>query len=117
MDLKTLIAKANATYDLGLNGDRSDELHNRLKIAGYGTEVTAEKVSRTIDTILSMSDQLQAGRNTPRSVYASLKQEAVADSGDQCPRCKAGMKAVKLVGSRDAKYCLSCNITLPVKVE
>jgi len=117
MDLKNLIAKANVTYNLGLDADGSAELHSRLRVAGYRSEVVAEKIGHTIDTILSMSDQLRVGRDTPRSVYASLKQEVVADSGDQCPRCKGNMRDVKLVGARDAKYCLSCSITLPIKVE
>jgi len=117
MNLKALIANANKTYGLGLDGSRTDELFNRLKFAGHATEITAgTETTRAIDSILSLSDQIHGDDVSPRAVYASLKQEVVA-SPDQCPRCKADMRDVKLVGARKALYCQACNITLPTKVE
>jgi formamidopyrimidine-DNA glycosylase len=116
MDLKSLIVRANTTYGLGLDASRVDELQRRLRLAGLGIEIQASQTGEALDTILSLSDHLEPD-SSPRSVYASLKQEAVADLDGACPRCRGAMKSVKLVGSREAQYCQACNITLPIKVE
>jgi len=118
MDLKMLIQKANTTYGLGFSPSEAVELHHRLRMAGFNSEVASASTSKAIDAILTMSDQIKkpVPRQAPRVVYASLKREVeAAHDSSECPRCKAGMKAVQLVGSREAAYCQACGIVLPVK--
>jgi len=121
MKLKPLIKQANTTYRLGLDEGSANDLYHRLISAGYKNEVQANQTSSVLDTILVMSDQLKKQSPTARSVkgvYASLKRETIASSGDgNCPRCEAQLQEVKLVGDRTALYCGACAITLPVRVE
>jgi hypothetical protein len=115
LSTKSLIAKANETYSLGLDEGATDELFNRMRRAGFGTEIISSKASEAIDTILVMQKQIATG--APQAIYADLKVEADLPSDDHCPRCKGGIRRVLLVGKRQANYCQACGITLPVKVE
>ena len=119
MKLKALIHQANSTYDLNLNDRSTAELFNRMRMAGYGTAVTAVKAAEAIDTILALSDQLpRKAVKKPHSIYANLKREvAAAPDETACDRCQEPTQEVELVGGRKATYCKPCTITLPVKVQ
>ncbi len=122
MKLQQLIVTANKTYALGLDVDQLTVLYNRMRTSGYTTEVPKGKTSVVIDAILSMSDQIgsrpaTATASVASEVYASMKVEAGGNFiEDSCPRCRAKIQSVKLVGGRGASYCQACHITLPLKV-
>jgi uncharacterized protein with PIN domain len=120
MDLKNLVKTASATYDLAFDAKDTVEMCRRLRLAGFGSVVSAGATGKALDTILTISDQIKRrpSRQTPRFVYASLKREVEADAdASVCPRCRTKMVDVMLVASRKAAYCASCSIALPVKTQ
>lgn len=121
MKLQSLIVQANTVYSLSLDQDGINSVLSQMRMKGHAM-VTEKPIGPTVDAILAVADKVKAPeRKTRRShteIYASLKAEAQSPvDSDSCPRCKAGIRTVKLVGGRSASYCQACNITLPMKVE
>lgn len=110
ISLHELVANTNKTYNLGLDLNRTV---NRLRAAGFSSEVAGGAVSRVIDFLTNTKN------TTPSlgSAYAAIKKDVTAASEETCPIDHSRMDKIQLVNSREAYYCKSCNVTLPVKVQ
>lgn len=113
MKLSTFIRQVNATYDLGLDSTGVIEVHKRMRASSFTGPVT--DASKTLDAVLQTSDVVQRKRNRANTVYASMKAETVV-ANKACGRCQSPYRTIQLTGDRSARYCTSCNITLPMKV-
>lgn len=114
MKLSRLIEQADDIYELKLGRSAKQELQRRLVSAGFRQTVT--DASKAIDAILQTSDHLSGRRQmaTAALAYSDMKRESVA-THDGCPRCHQRMQRIELVDARQADYCQSCAIALPVK--
>lgn len=114
MKLSQLIQQADTIYDLALGETDKRELQRRLASAGYESEFDSARTPDVIDAVLQTADSLRSRRNLAVASYSGLKVEA-APQQDGCPRCHQQMKRVELVNDRNADYCQSCAITLPIR--
>jgi len=114
MKLSQLIQQADTVYDLELREDEKRDLQRRLVSAGYDADLSSSDTSKVLDAVLQTTDSLRSRRNVAVASYSGMKVEAAPEQ-DGCPRCHQGMKRVGLVNDRQADYCQTCAITLPVR--
>jgi hypothetical protein len=112
--LTSLIKRANTTYALHLDDAEEQKIYWTLR-QRYGQRLKTVAASTLIDSVLAVSDELRAKSSQPHNVYAGMKVEADGFDVNECPRCRSRTNEVLLVADRHARYCLACNITLPVK--
>jgi len=124
MKLAELVQQANKTYQLGLSPDQMVAVRQRLKMAGHTASLESTVIGSVLDEVLAIADDVKSNKvnatlqgRVLRS-YRDLKKETTAAvPANKCPRCGDGLKPVKLVSEREAKYCGACHITLPLRVE
>ena len=124
MKLAELVQQANKTYRLGLDKDQMVTVQQRLRMAGHSASLETAVISSVLDDALSIADDVKKSPNGALQGrvlqgYRSLKKEATASASpeNKCPRCGDGLKPVKLVSEREARYCKACHITLPLRAE
>jgi len=113
MDLKKWIADHFEQQHIDVSQAMLRQLTADMTLAGFATIESAQATlaRKTLDKL--------ANKPTAKNVQASaVRTAAVVGADDNCPRCGAPMRDVK-VGASPARYCTNpkCRVTCHIEVD